>query len=30
VVVGDAEVIKPQLEPLGQVVVVDKDGKVVE
>ena len=30
VVVGNAEIIKPQLEELGQVVVVDKDGNVVE
>lgn len=30
VVVGDAAVVKPQLETLGQVVVVDKDGQVVE
>jgi predicted Zn-dependent peptidase len=30
VVVGDAEVLQPQLAPLGEVVVVDKDGQVVE
>jgi len=30
VVVGNAEVVKPQLEELGEVVVVDKDGEVVE
>ncbi|MCG3206784.1 MAG: hypothetical protein FOGNACKC_00383 [Anaerolineae bacterium] len=29
VVVGKAEVVKPQLEELGKVVMVDKDGKVV-
>ena len=30
VVVGDAEVLKPQLEQLRDVVVVDKDGNVLE
>jgi zinc protease len=30
VVVGNAEVVKPQLEELGQVVVVDADGNVIE
>jgi zinc protease len=30
VVVGQAELVKPQLEELGEVVVVDKDGQVVE
>ncbi len=30
VVVGDAQVLVPQLEEIGQVVVVDKDGAVVE
>jgi zinc protease len=30
VVVGDADVVKPQLEEIGQVVVVDKDGKVIK
>jgi zinc protease len=30
VVVGQAETVKPQLEKLGQVVVVDKEGQVVE
>jgi zinc protease len=30
VVVGNAEVLKPQLEALGQVVVVDKDGQVLD
>jgi zinc protease len=30
VVVGDAQVVKPQLETLGPVVVVDKDGQVIE
>jgi zinc protease len=30
VVVGEAEVVKPQLEEIGQVVVVDKDGNPVE
>jgi predicted Zn-dependent peptidase len=30
VVVGDAETLKPQLEELGEVVVVDKDGMVLD
>jgi zinc protease len=30
VVVGDAQVLKPQLVELGEVVVVDKDGAVIE
>ncbi len=30
VVVGDAEIVKPQLEKLGEVVVVDADGEVIE
>lgn len=30
VVVGNAEVVKPQLEEIGPVVVVDKEGKPVE
>ena len=30
VVVGNAELVKPQLEELGEVVMVDKDGQVVE
>ena len=30
VVVGDARVVKPQLAALGAVVVVDKDGQIVE
>lgn len=30
VVVGRADVVKPQLEELGPVVVVDKDGQVIE
>ena len=30
VVVGDTEVIKPQLDEIGEVVVVDKDGNVIE
>jgi predicted Zn-dependent peptidase len=30
VVVGDAEELKPQLEELGEVVVVDKDGKTLD
>ncbi len=30
VVVGNAEVVKPQLDELGEVVVVDKDGNVIE
>ena len=29
VVVGNAEVVKPQLEKVGEVVVVDAEGKVV-
>jgi hypothetical protein len=29
VVVGDAQVLKPQLAELGDVVVVDKDGAVI-
>jgi phosphopantothenate synthetase len=29
VVVGNAQVLKPQLEELGDVVVVDKDGAVI-
>jgi zinc protease len=30
VVVGDAQVLVPQLEEMGEVVVVDKDGDVIE
>ncbi|MDX1522917.1 MAG: insulinase family protein, partial [Anaerolineae bacterium] len=30
VVVGESEILVPQLEPLGEVVVVDKDGNVIE
>ncbi len=30
VVVGNAEVVKPQLEKIGQLVVVDNEGKVIE
>lgn len=30
VVVGDAKVVKPQLEEIGQVVVVDNEGKKIE
>ncbi len=30
VVVGDAELVKPQLEEFGEVVVADKDGQVME
>jgi len=30
VVVGDAKVVKPQLEEIGKVVVVDGDGNVIE
>jgi predicted Zn-dependent peptidase len=30
VVVGDAEVVKPQLEKIGKVVVVDNEGKEIE
>jgi zinc protease len=30
VVVGDAEVVKPQLEKIGKVVVVDNEGKAIE
>jgi hypothetical protein len=30
VVVGDAAVVAPQLETLGEVVVVDNEGNVVE
>jgi predicted Zn-dependent peptidase len=30
VVVGDAEVLVPQLEEIGEVVVVDKDGAVIQ
>jgi predicted Zn-dependent peptidase len=30
VVVGNAELLKPQLEELGQVVVVDNEGQVIE
>ncbi|NJN95388.1 MAG: insulinase family protein [Anaerolineales bacterium] len=30
VVVGDAAVVKPQLEKLGQVMVVDNEGKAIE
>ncbi len=30
VVVGDAEVVLPQLQDLGEVIVVDKDGEVIE
>ena len=30
VVVGDAEILRPQLEELGEVVVVDGDGEVIE
>ena len=30
VVVGNAEVVKPQLEAVGEVVLVDADGQVVE
>ena len=30
VVVGDSAVVKPQLEEIGEVVVVDADGNVIE
>jgi predicted Zn-dependent peptidase len=30
VVVGDAEILKPQLEEIREVVVVDKDGNIID
>jgi hypothetical protein len=30
IVVGNAKIVVPQLEALGEVVVVDKDGQIIE